>query len=141
MLGKLFETKAKSKTSEAIKKLTELQPDHACLLAVSDGIPAEKIIKIEDIRKEDILLIKPGEKIPVDGEITEGSSEIDESMLTGESLPVIKKAGDKIFGATINYSGSFKMRAEKIGKETALAKIIKMVEDAQGFKSSDSEIS
>ena len=134
LLGKLFETKAKGKTSNAIKKLIELQPDTACLISKAPSGSIEKLIKIDEIVLGNILLVKPGEKIPVDGEIIEGSSHVDESMLTGESLPVTKNIGDKVFGATINSTGAFKIKAEKIGKDTALAKIIKMVEEAQGSK-------
>ena len=134
LLGKLFETKAKGKTSNAIKKLMELQPDTACLISKTSDDSIEKIIKIDEIELGNILLVKPGEKIPVDGEVIEGSSHVDESMLTGESFPVTKNRGDKVFGATINSTGAFKIKAEKIGKNTALAKIIKMVEEAQGSK-------
>ena len=134
LLGKLFETKAKGKTSDAIKKLIELQPDTACLISETPDGSVEKIIKFEEIELENILLVKPGEKIPVDGKVIEGSSHVDESMLTGESLPVTKHIGDKVFGATINSTGAFKIKAEKIGKDTALSKIIKMVEEAQGSK-------
>jgi P-type Cu+ transporter len=126
--------KAKGKTSNAIKKLIELQPDTACLITEISNESIEKTIKIDDIEIGNVLLVKPGEKIPVDGELVEGSSHVDESMLTGESLPVSKSKGDKVFGATINSSGAFKIKAEKIGKDTALAKIIKMVEEAQGSK-------
>ena len=134
LLGKLFETKAKGKTSDAIKKLIKLQPDTACLVSKTPNSTTEKTIKIDEIELGNILLVKPGEKIPVDGKITEGSSYIDESMLTGESLPVSKNVGDNVFAATINSTGAFKIKAEKIGKNTTLAKIIKMVEEAQGSK-------
>ena len=134
LLGKLFESKAKGKTSNAIKKLIELQPDTACLIIETPDESVEKKIKIDDIELNNILLVKPGEKIPVDGEVVDGTSHVDESMLTGESLPVSKNIGDKVFGATINSTGAFKIKAEKIGKNTALAKIIKMVEEAQGSK-------
>ncbi len=130
LLGKLFETRAKGKTSEAIRKLIELQPDKACLVIGS----TEKLIEIEDVKLEDVLLVKPGKKVPVDGEIVEGDSYVDESMLTGESLPVIKSLGDKVFGGTINTTGAFKIKAEKLGNDTALSRIINMVEEAQGSK-------
>ena len=134
LLGKLFETKAKGKTSNAIKKLMELQPETACLTTETSDGSIEKIIKIAEVEIGNILLVKPGEKIPVDGEVIEGFSHVDESMLTGESFPVTKNKGDKVFGATINSTGAFKIKAEKIGKDSALAKIIKMVEEAQGSK-------
>ena len=130
ILGKLLEANAKGKTSEAIKKLMSLQAKTARVMR--DGIEQE--IPIEDVLVGDLIVVRPGEKIPVDGIIREGYSAIDESMLTGESLPVDKKAGDEVIGATINKHGVFKFEATKIGKETALAQIIKVVEDAQGSK-------
>lgn len=130
LLGKYFEAIAKGKTSEAIKKLMGLQPKTARVII--DGV--EKDIPIDEVIAGDIIIVKPGEKIPVDGEIVEGSSSIDESMLTGESLPVEKKAGDTIVGASINKLGSFKFIVTKVGKDTMLSQIIKMVEDAQGSK-------
>ncbi len=130
VLGKLFEAKAKGRSSEAIKKLMGLQAKTA--IVVRDGI--EKEIPLEEVVTGDIILVKPGEKIPVDGEVVEGTSAIDESMLTGESLPVDKKAGDLLYGSTINKNGFIKMTATKVGRDTALAQIIKVVEDAQGSK-------
>ncbi|MCP4176747.1 MAG: heavy metal translocating P-type ATPase [bacterium] len=134
LLGKYLETNAKGKTSEAIKKLMELQPDNACLYIEGDDGPIEKSVPVEEIKIGDVIIVKPGEKIPVDGTIVNGSSTIDEAMLTGESLPVEKKQGDKVYGATINKVGAFRFKAEKIGAETTLSKIIKMVENAQGTK-------
>lgn len=130
LLGKYLEAVAKGKTSESIKKLMGLQPKTSRV--ERDG--KEIDIPIEEVLVGDIVIVRPGEKIPVDGEIIEGSSSIDESMLTGESLPVEKKAGDTVIGATINKFGAIKFRATKVGKDTALAQIIKMVEDAQGSK-------
>jgi Cu+-exporting ATPase len=130
ILGKLLEAKAKGKTSEAIKKLIGLQAKTARV--IKNG--SEEEVLIEDVLVGDVIVVRPGEKIPVDGIIREGYSAIDESMLTGESLPVDKKAGDTVVGATINKHGVFKFEATKIGKDTALAQIIKVVEDAQGSK-------
>jgi Cu+-exporting ATPase len=130
VLGRYLEAKAKSKASEAIKRLIKLQAKTARVI-INDQ---EKEIAIEDVKKGDLIMVKPGEKIPVDGEIIEGETAIDESMITGESIPVDKKAGDKVIGATINKAGSFVFKAEKIGQETALAQIIKLVEDAQATK-------
>jgi len=130
ILGKLLEAIAKGKTSEAIKKLMGLQAKTARV--IRDG--KEQEIPIEEVVVNDLVLVRPGEKIPVDGIIREGYSAIDESMLTGESLPVDKKAGDEVIGATINKHGTFKFEATKVGKDTALAQIIKIVEDAQGSK-------
>lgn len=130
LLGKLFEAKAKGRSSEAIKKLMGLQAKTA--IVVRDGV--EKEIPLEEVVIGDTILVKPGEKIPVDGEVIEGTTAVDESMLTGESLPVDKKAGDVLYGSTINKNGFIKMTATKVGRDTALAQIIKVVEDAQGSK-------
>ncbi len=130
ILGKLFESLAKGRTSEAIKTLMGLQAKTA--LVIRDG--QEMTIPVEEVLTGDIVVVKPGEKIPVDGEVLEGTSAVDESMLTGESIPVDKKAGDKVIGATINKNGRLKVKATKVGKETALAQIIKVVEEAQGSK-------
>ena len=130
LLGKYFEAIAKGKTSEAIKKLIGLQAKTARI--ISGGV--EKDIPIEDVAVSDIIVVRPGEKIPVDGLIVEGTSSVDESMITGESIPVDKKSGDTVVGASINKLGSFKFRATKVGKDTMLSQIIKMVEDAQGSK-------
>jgi Cu+-exporting ATPase len=130
LLGRYFEAKAKGKASEAIKKLLKLKPLKATV--ISNGVEIEK--DIDDVKVGDIIIVKPGEKIPVDGEIIEGSSEVDESMVTGESLPVIKNKGDNVIGATVNISGSFKFKATKVGKDTFLSQIIELVEDAQSSK-------
>jgi len=130
LLGKYLEAVAKGKTSEAIKKLMGLQAKTARV--IRNG--TEEDIPIEEVVLGDIVVVRPGEKLPVDGKIVEGNSSIDESMLTGESLPVEKKAGDYVIGATINKVGTFRFEATKIGKDTALSQIIKMVEDAQGSK-------
>ncbi|AAP10656.1 heavy metal translocating P-type ATPase [Bacillus cereus] len=130
ILGKLFEAKAKGRSSEAIKKLMGLQAKTATV--VRDG--TEIKILIEEVVTGDIVYVKPGEKIPVDGEIVEGKSAIDESMLTGESIPVDKSIGDVVIGSTINKNGFLKVKATKVGRDTALAQIIKVVEEAQGSK-------
>jgi Cu+-exporting ATPase len=129
-LGKFLEARAKGRTSEAIKKLMGLRAKTARV--VRAGLEVE--VPADDVRVGDVVLVKPGEKIPVDGVVVEGRSTIDESMLTGESLPVEKKPGDAVIGATLNKLGMLKFEATKVGKETALAQIIKLVEDAQGSK-------
>lgn len=134
LLGKFLETRAKRKTAEAVKKLMELKPVSANLYNETSQGEIVKSIPVEEVKVGDILLVKPGEKIPVGGTIVYGSSTIDESMLTGESFPVSKSVGDKVFDATINKSGAFRFRAEKIGEDTALSRIIRMVEEAQGTK-------
>jgi P-type Cu+ transporter len=130
ILGKLFEAKAKGRSSEAIKKLMGLQAKTA--IVERDGIEQE--IPIEEVTVGDIVHIKPGEKIPVDGKIIEGRSAIDESMLTGESIPTDKAVDDEVIGATINKNGFLLIKATKVGRDTALAQIIKVVEEAQGSK-------
>ncbi|MBY0211572.1 MULTISPECIES: heavy metal translocating P-type ATPase [Priestia] len=130
LLGKLFEANAKGRSSEAIKKMMGLQAKTA--VVVRDG--AEIEIPVEEVQKDEVIFIKPGEKVPVDGEIIEGQSALDESMLTGESVPVDKSIGDKVIGATLNKNGFLKIKATNVGKETALAQIIKVVEEAQGSK-------
>lgn len=131
LLGKMLEEKAKSNTSSALKKLIGLQPNTVTLM-LSDG--REKEMPVSQVVVGDQLLVKPGEKIPVDGEIISGSSFIDESTITGESLPVEKEKGGKVFAGTINQKGSFVFKAEKVGGATVLAQIIKMVQQAQGSK-------
>ena len=131
LLGKLLEEKAKGNTSSAIKKLMGLQPKTVIVIQ-ADGM--EKQTAIEDVNAGDIILVKSGEKIAVDGMVTSGSSYVDESMLSGEPVPVLKKENEKVFAGTINQKGSFQFRAVKVGKETMLAQIIKMVQDAQGSK-------
>lgn len=130
LLGKYLEAVAKGKTSEAIKKLMGLQAKTATVLR--DGV--EMAIPIEEVEVGDIVIVRPGERVPVDGKIIEGHSSLDESMLTGESLPVEKKQGDLVIGATVNKYGTFKFKATKIGKDTVLAQIIIMVEEAQASK-------
>lgn len=130
LLGKTLEAISKGKTSEAIKKLMGLAPKTA--VVIQDGKEIE--IPIEEVEPGDIILVRPGEKIPVDGEVIEGHTAIDESMLTGESIPVDKKAGDKVYAASINKNGMIKFKATKVGEETALAQIIRLVEEAQGSK-------
>ena len=130
ILGKWLEAVTKGKTSEAIKKLVGLQPKTATV--IRDG--KELQIPIKEVVVGDIVVVKPGQKIPVDGIVVEGFSSVDESMITGESTPVEKKKGDTVIGATINKYGSFKFRATKVGRDTVLSQIIKLVEEAQGSK-------
>jgi Cu+-exporting ATPase len=130
LLGKSLEAVSKGRTGEAIKKLMGLAPKTA--IVMQDGV--EKEIPIDEVEVGDIIVVKPGAKIPVDGTVVSGGTAIDESMLTGESMPVDKKAGDAVYAASINTTGSIQFRAEKIGSDTALAQIIKLVEDAQGSK-------
>lgn len=129
-LGKMLESGTKGRTGEAIRKLMDLSPKTALL--VEDG--REKEILLKDVRVGDILLVKPGASIPVDGKVVDGASGVDESMLTGEPIPVDKKKGDNVTGGTINCEGALLIKAEKIGRDTALAAIIRMVQDAQGSK-------
>lgn len=129
-LGKYFEAVSKGKTSEAIKKLMGLSPKKA--MVFRDNKELE--VSLEEVVVGDIVIVKPGEKLPVDGEIIEGSTSIDESMLTGESIPVEKTVGSNVIGASINKTGFIKYKATKVGKDTALAQIVKLVEDAQGSK-------
>jgi Cu2+-exporting ATPase len=131
LLGKWMEEKAKSNTSSAIRKLMGLQPKNVLLIA-GDG--TEKTIPVSQVSVTDILMVRPGDKIPVDGEVTSGSSFVDESMISGEPIPVEKTEGEKVYAGTINQKGSFRFRAEKVGSDTVLAQIIKMVEQAQGSK-------
>ncbi len=130
LLGRLLEAQAKGKTSEAIKRLLGLQPKTAIIIRDEQELE----ISIEDVQIGDIVIVRPGGKVPVDGTVVEGNSSVDESMVTGEAIPVEKKSGDEVIGATINKTGTFKFKAIKVGKETILAQIIKLVEDAQGSK-------
>jgi Cu+-exporting ATPase len=130
LLGKMLEHRAKAKTSEAIGKLMGLQAKTARVIRHEQEID----ILIHEVVVNDVILVRPGEKIPVDGEVVEGGSAIDESMITGEPIPVKKKAGDEVIGATINKTGSFKLKATKVGKDAMLAQIVKLVQDAQGSK-------
>jgi len=130
LLGRFLEARAKGQTSEAIRKLMSLQPKTASVLR--DG--QEVDVPIKDVVPGDVIVVRPGESVPVDGVVTEGSSAVDESMLTGESIPVEKTTDSPVFGATINKTGSFQFRATKVGTDTVLAQIIKLVQDAQGSK-------
>ena len=130
MLGKLLEENAKSNTSSAIKKLIGLQPKTVWLILPN----AEKEIPLNEVQIGDNLLVRPGDKIPLDGEIYEGSSFVDESMISGEPIAIAKNKGDKVFAGTLNQKGSFRFKAEKVGDDTMLAQIIKLVQDAQGSK-------
>jgi len=136
LLGKYFEALAKGQTSAAIKKLIGLQARTA--VVIKDGKEVE--IAIEAVEVGDVVVVKPGGKIPVDGTVVDGHSSVDESMVSGESIPVEKKADDKVIGATINKTGSFKFKAEKVGKDTFLAQVIKLVEEAQGSKAPIEEL-
>jgi Cu+-exporting ATPase len=130
LLGRLFENRAKGQTSDAIRKLIGLQARDARI--IRNGQELE--VPIQDVQIGDVVVVRPGEKIPVDGEVVDGSSTLDESMVTGESMPVKKQAGDEVIGATINKTGSFKFRATRVGKDTLLAQIVKLVQQAQGSK-------
>ncbi len=130
MMGRYLEARAKGRTSEAIKKLIGLQPKTA--IVIRGGKETE--VPIEYVGTGDIILVKPGERIPVDGEVVTGESYVDESMITGEPIPVLKKTGDTVIGGTVNTNGVLRFRATKVGKDTVLAQIIKLVEEAQGSK-------
>lgn len=130
MLGKYLETKSRGRTSEAIKKLMGLQPKTALVAADGDEIE----IPIEEVEPGDILIVKPGERIPVDGDVVEGYTSVDESMITGESIPVEKSLGSSVTGGTINKNGTIRFRATRVGKNTALSQIIRLVQQAQGSK-------
>ncbi len=130
LLGRFLEARAKGRTSEAIKKLIGMQSKTA--LVVRDGNEIE--IPVDDVQVGDLILMRPGEKVPVDGIIRQGNSSIDESMITGESIPVEKEAGSEVIGATMNKTGSFQFEATRIGKDTTLAQIVRLVEEAQGSK-------
>ena len=130
MLGKYFESKSKGKTSEAIRKLMELAPDTAVRL--KEG--KEEEIPVEQVNKGDVLLVRPGSKIPLDGIVVRGVSSVDESMLTGESIPVEKESGAEVIGGSMNYNGALEMEVTHTGKDTTLAKIIRLMEEAQGRK-------
>ncbi len=131
LLGKMLEARSKAKTNDAIKKLMDLVPKTAFII---DENGNEKEIPVDELSVGDIVIVKPGSKIPVDGIIIDGKTSVDESMLTGESMPVLKEVGDRLTGASINKNGTVKFKAEKVGKDTALAGIIKLVEEAQGSK-------
>lgn len=130
VLGKLLEAQAKGKTSAAIKSLMNLQPQTACVLRGGEEVD----IPVTEVMKHDTLIVRPGEKIPVDGVVVKGQSSVDESMLTGESLPVPKQVGDEVIGATLNKNGLLNIEATRVGRDSALAQIIKLVERAQGSK-------
>ncbi len=130
LLGRFLEARARSRTSEAIKKLIGMQPKTA--LVIADG--QEREVPVDDLQVGDLVLVRPGERVPVDGIVRQGYSSIDESMITGESIPVEKKVGDEVIGATVNQTGSLQVEASKVGKDTMLAHIIRMVEEAQGSK-------
>src|ERR1044071_9729175 len=130
LLGRLLESRAKGRTGDAIRRLIGLQPKTARV--VRDG--KEIDIAVEEVVPGDVIVVRPGEKIPVDGVVEDGASAVDESMLTGESLPVEKTRGDEVFGATLNKTGSFRFKATKVGKDTALQQIVKLVAEAQGSK-------
>jgi P-type Cu+ transporter len=130
LLGRLLEARAKGRTNEAIKKLAGLQAKTARVVRGGE----EFDVPVEDVRAGDIVAVRPGEKVPVDGRVVSGGSAVDESMITGESMPVAKREGDEVIGATINTSGSFRFAATKVGEDTALHQIMRMVEEAQGSK-------
>ena len=130
LLGRLLEARAKGRTNEAIKKLAGLQAKTARVVRGGEEVD----VPVEDLHVGDVVVVRPGEKVPVDGRVVSGGSAVDESMITGESIPVTKREGDEVIGATINASGSFLFAATKVGKDTALSQIIRMVEEAQGSK-------
>ncbi|HEX6422506.1 MAG TPA: heavy metal translocating P-type ATPase [Acidimicrobiales bacterium] len=130
LLGRLIETRAKAGTGEAIRQLIGLQARTARVVRAG----AETEVPVEDVVPGDVVLVRPGEKIPVDGEVTDGTSAVDESMITGEPIPVVKRAGDTVVGATINQTGAFRYRATKVGSDTMLAQIIRLVQQAQASK-------
>jgi Cu+-exporting ATPase len=130
LLGRFLEARARGQTSEALKRLIGMQPKTALVIRENE----QREIPVEDVRVGDLILVHPGERIPVDGIVRQGYSSVDESMITGESIPVEKKVGDEVIGATINKTGSFQVEATKIGKDTVLAHIVRMVEEAQGSK-------
>ena len=130
LLGRLFESRARGQTTDAIRKLIGLQAKTARTIRKGQEVD----VPIQEVQVGDVVLVRPGEKIPVDGVVLDGSSTIDEAMVTGESLPVRKQAGDEVIGATINKSGSFKFRASRVGKDTVLAQIVQLVQQAQGSK-------
>ena len=130
LLGRMLEALAKGRTSESIRKLLELQPKTA--LVVRDN--KEQEIPVEEVIVGDTVIVKPGGNVPVDGVVLEGSSSVDQSLLTGESIPVEKNIGDEVIGGTMNKSGWLKFKATKVGKDTALAQIVRLVEEAQGSK-------
>ncbi len=134
LLGRLLESRAKGQTGDAIRRLMGLQAKTARVTRSEGGVPREMDIPVEEVLPGDVVIIRPGEKIPVDGIVRDGTSVVDESMLTGENMPVTKSAGDEVFGATINKTGSFRFDATKVGKDTALQQIVKLVQDAQGSK-------
>lgn len=130
LFGKYLEERTKGKTSESIRKLMDLAPKTATVIRNSN----EEQVPLEEVLVGDTVVVRPGEKVPVDGEISSGTSSVDESMITGESVPVDKKIGDKVIGATINKSGAIQFTATKVGKDTALAQIVKLIQEAQGSK-------
>ena len=130
LLGRFLEARARGQTSEALKKLIGMQPKTALVLREGE----QRDVPVEDVRGGDLILVRPGERIPVDGIVRQGYSSVDESMITGESIPVEKQVGDEVIGATINKTGSFQFEATKVGKDTTLARIVRMVEKAQGSK-------
>jgi Cu+-exporting ATPase len=130
LFGRMLEARAKGRTSDAIRRLMGLRPRTARVL----GPEGERDVPVGDVRPGDVIIVRPGEKVPVDGVILEGRSSLDESMITGESLPVDKALGDEVVGATLNKWGSFRFRAVRVGQDTTLARIIRMVEEAQGSK-------
>jgi P-type Cu+ transporter len=130
LLGNLLEDRAKARTSEAIRRLAQLRPATAWVVRGDDQVE----VPLEQLRVEDVVLVRPGEKIAADGVVLEGTSYVDESMITGEALPVTKAPGDKVVGATLNRGGSFRLRVTQVGRDTVLSRIIRLVQDAQGSK-------
>jgi Cu+-exporting ATPase len=145
LLGKYLEANAKSKTSQAVSKLAEMAPDNATLVGIvskTDEVTvlSERNIPLTLLQRGDVLLVRPGEKVPTDGTVLTGATSIDESMLTGESLPVLKQEGSKVIGGTININGAFQMKVDEVGEDTALAQVIRLVETAQSSKAAIQEL-
>jgi Cu+-exporting ATPase len=130
LLGRLLEARAKGRTNEAIKRLAGLQAKTAQVVRSNEEVD----VPVEEVAVGDMVVVRPGEKIPVDGPVVSGESAVDEAMITGEPIPVTKRPGDEVIGATINASGSFRFEARRVGRDTALSQIIRMVEEAQGSK-------
>jgi Cu+-exporting ATPase len=144
-LGKYLEANAKSKTSKAVSKLAEMAPENATLVGVvaesGEMTPlSERVIPLSLLQRGDVLLVRPGEKVPTDGTVLSGATEANESMLTGESLPVSKEEGSKMIGGTININGAVQMKVDEVGEDTALAQVIRLVETAQSSKASIQEL-
>jgi Cu+-exporting ATPase len=139
LIGRLLETRTKERASDAVRKLLDLRPKMAKVIRENGDANVEIEIPIEQVREGDVMIVRPGERIPTDGNVVEGSSSVDESAVTGESMPVDKKIGDEVIGATINKSGLLKAKATKIGQDTVISQIITLVEDARTGKAQSND--